>query len=183
MWLPACRGPVNRVHIRPARVADAAAIAHVHVSTWRSTYEGLVPWDYLKGLSIEERTRMWRGIIERGESRVLVAEAGRPAKVVGFAAAGPSRWANLPYDAELYAVYLLPVHQRQGLGRQLLAASADALAQLGYRSLVAWVLAKNPARAFYERLGGKDVGRRDDMIAGIFLEERAYGFSDLDALR
>lgn len=173
---------MKRVQVRAAREADAEAIARVHVETWRSTYEGLVPWDYLKGLSVDERTQMWREIIGRPESRVFVAETGRPARVFGFAAAGPSRWADLPYDAELYAIYLLPAHQRQGVGRQLLAAAADALGRLGFRGLVAWVLAKNPSRAFYEQLGGKDVGRRDDMIAGIFLEERAYGFEDLATL-
>ena len=33
--------------IRPAEIDDAAAIARVHVDTWRSTYAGIIPQHYL----------------------------------------------------------------------------------------------------------------------------------------
>jgi hypothetical protein len=33
--------------IREAELYDAAAIAIVHVDSWRSTYRGIIPEDYL----------------------------------------------------------------------------------------------------------------------------------------
>jgi hypothetical protein len=38
------------VSIRAATPDDAVAIAHVHVESWRTTYEGIVPGEYLAGL-------------------------------------------------------------------------------------------------------------------------------------
>ena len=35
------------VIIRPDDVSDAVAIARVHVDSWRTTYAGIVPDDYL----------------------------------------------------------------------------------------------------------------------------------------
>ena len=37
--------------VRRARPADAAAIGAIHVSTWRNAYAGVLPDDYLAGLS------------------------------------------------------------------------------------------------------------------------------------
>jgi hypothetical protein len=39
--------------IREAELSDAAAIARVHVDTWRSTYRGVIANDYLERLSYE----------------------------------------------------------------------------------------------------------------------------------
>ena len=43
--------------IRVAGVADAAAIAAVHVEAWRETYVGIVPVQVLAGLSVDRRMR------------------------------------------------------------------------------------------------------------------------------
>ncbi|HEX5324913.1 MAG TPA: hypothetical protein VFW40_14090, partial [Capsulimonadaceae bacterium] len=49
------------VTIRDATLADAAAIAQVHVSAWRTTYPGIVPQDYIDSRSVEEREGRWAG--------------------------------------------------------------------------------------------------------------------------
>ena len=41
--------------IREASPTDAAAIARVHVDSWRTTYAGIVPADYLANLSYTRR--------------------------------------------------------------------------------------------------------------------------------
>jgi hypothetical protein len=46
--------------IREAKITDAAAIAKVHVDSWRTTYVGIVPTAYLAGLSHEQRAEEWR---------------------------------------------------------------------------------------------------------------------------
>ena len=42
-----------------------------------------------------------------------------------------------------------------------------------------WVLADNPARFFYERMGGRRVGERDERLWGALLHEIGYGWSSL----
>ena len=41
--------------IRLATLADARAIAELHVASWRAAYVGILPPAYLEGLSVEER--------------------------------------------------------------------------------------------------------------------------------
>lgn len=41
--------------IRPAHEGDAQGIAHVHTESWKTTYRGIVPDDFLDHLTIESR--------------------------------------------------------------------------------------------------------------------------------
>jgi hypothetical protein len=50
------------MHIREATMADVAAIARVHVESWRATYKGLLPDGYLANLTYEQREPLWREI-------------------------------------------------------------------------------------------------------------------------
>jgi GNAT superfamily N-acetyltransferase len=167
------------VEIRAACSSDAAAIARAHVDSWRTTYRGIAPDNFLAALSYEQRERMWRGILSpvSGSPFVYVAEAPG-AQIVGFASGGPARDANLDYRGELYAIYLLQDQQRHGLGRRLIVALVQQLIEAGMTSLLVWVLADNPARKFYEALGGQYVYDRQASIGNAQLLEVAYGWRD-----
>ena len=73
--------------VRPAELADAAAIARVHVDTWKSAYRGLLPEDFLDSLTEASYLDRWRRGIADNSSRVYVAED--ETGVVGFASGGP----------------------------------------------------------------------------------------------
>ncbi len=145
--------------VREATVDDVPAIARVHVDIWRATYRGIVPDDFLDGLTYEGRERQWT------------------------AALGPERGGDPDYRGELYALYIDAAAQGRGLGRQLVRAVAGRLADEGMTSLLLWVLAENPARGFYERLGGREVRTQPIAIGGATLEEVAYGWLDTGVLR
>jgi ribosomal protein S18 acetylase RimI-like enzyme len=172
--------------VRHAAPADAASIAWVHVQSWRSTYRGLLPDDFLDALSVKDREQMWRRNLEaiaaeRSSSCLLIAEA-EAGKIVGFASAGPEREKGSPFEGELYALYLLREHQGKGAGRSLLLAAARHLEGTGRRSMRVWVLKGNPAVAFYESLGGIPAGEKSISIAGKEHVEVAYGWKDLVGL-
>jgi len=44
--------------IRKAKLDDATGIAKVHVDSWRTTYKGIIPDDFLNNLSYEQRTEL-----------------------------------------------------------------------------------------------------------------------------
>ena len=90
-----------------------------------------------------------------------------------------SRPTNLSYDGEVYTLYVLPDHQGAGNGRRLLGALFSALSAAGCRSALVWVLAKNPARFFYEAMGGTFIAIREEPFHDVVLSECAYGWSDL----
>ena len=64
-------------------------------------------------------------------------------------------------------------------GRGLLGALFSALSAAGCRSALVWVLAENPARFFYEAMGGTLIATREEPFHGVVLSECAYGWPDL----
>jgi GNAT superfamily N-acetyltransferase len=168
--------------VRPAEVEDAAAIARVHVATWRSTYRGLLPDDFLASLDEAGYEERWRRILDDGSGRVFVAADGRD--VVGFASGGRERAGEGGYAGELYAIYVLRESQGRGHGRRLVQAVVGGLRELGLADMIVWVLRDNAgARRFYERLGGLYVRSQPITIGSALLEEVSYGWKSLEAIR
>ena len=169
--------------IREATLADAIAIAKVQVDSWRSTYAGIVPLDFLDALSYEQRATCWGAILSgaTGGHFVYVAE-DHGGNVVGFASGGQRESGDLAYDGELFAIYLLESHQHLGLGRLLASKIASRLLEADIVTMLVWVLALNPSRAFYESLGATQISERDITIGGTKFLEVAYGWADLDIL-
>jgi L-amino acid N-acyltransferase YncA len=172
----------SRVGIRAAKPEDAAAISRVHAETWRTTYKGILPDDYIGKFTADARERSWGSILGAPARRdfVCVAEDEEGA-IVGFVSGGPARGTK-DFAGELYAVYLLDIYQRRSIGRRLAAALARRLLGAGHRSMIVWVLAENPSRDFYSALGGMLVGEKPAEIAGANLTEVAYGWSDIRRL-
>jgi GNAT superfamily N-acetyltransferase len=162
--------------IRVAEMRDAAAIAHVHVQSWLTTYKGIVPQAYLATLDEAERVALWQQWLTR-EMSVFVVE--HESEVVGFAGGGPIREPLQAYDSELYMLYLLEKAQGQGMGKALLSAVVKALVQKGHRGMLVWVLEQNPAVRFYEKRGAQAVISKEIEIGGIQLTELALGWPDL----
>lgn len=172
------------VLLRPARPGDSAEIARIYVAGWRDAYPGLLPDKLLVGMRrTEGRAEGWARTIRnpaRGE-KVLVAEGG-DGSVVGFAGGGPARARGFAYDSEVYTLYVDADHREEGVGRRLFSGLAlDLAAALG-PALIVWVLAGNPARYFYESLGGRQVGRRTGSLGGAAIEELAFGWADAAVL-
>lgn len=165
------------VEIRAALPGDARAIAEVHVAVWRSTYAGLMPDEVLQDLSVERRQTMWTDILTAHADILpaLVAE-GSGIGICGFGNCGPLRGDPVPgFDGEFKTLYLLPAYQRRGIGRGLFCRLATLLAERGHGSAIAWVLAGNPAFAFYEAMGGELCAQRADEVFGAVAEEIGYG--------
>lgn len=168
--------------VRTAYPDDAAAIARVHVASWRSTYRGLLPDDFLTSLSEPGYAERWRRTLSDGSSLVYVAESAQG--VIGFASGGRERAGEDGYSGELYAIYILEEAQGRGHGRRLVQAVAGGLRELGLTNMIVWVLRENaPARRFYERLGGVYVRQQPITIGSTLLQEVSYAWKSLDAIR
>ncbi|QXJ26897.1 GNAT family N-acetyltransferase [Actinomadura graeca] len=133
------------VGVRPARRADAAAVADIQVRAWRQGYRDLLPAGVLDRVTGAEALAAWRQRWAEAAAsppsprhRLLVAVAAD--LVVGFAAHGPAEDADLDpaVTAELVALLVDPLHGRAGHGSRLLAASADLLREDGFATLITW---------------------------------------------
>ncbi len=160
--------------IRRAGPADAAAIARVYVDSWRESYQGELPAQYLAKLSYETFEHHWRRTFAaRGWAFVAAVEG----EIVGIASGGRARRQQLA-GGEIYVLYVLRRHHGRGIGRSLFDACHFELARRGLAGTIVWVLASNPARAFYERLGGTRVAEGSLEMAGTRLREVAYLWRD-----
>jgi SAM-dependent methyltransferase len=171
------------VQIREASIEDAAAIARVHIESWRTTYSGILPDEFIDKFACDERDRFWRKILDDSARRrfVCIAE-DEDGTVVGFVSGGPARGETHCFAGELYTVYLLAAHQRRGIGRRLTAALARRLLRAGFSSMLVWVLAANKARGFYAALGGVIAAEKRAEIPAAELTEIAYGWKDIRRL-
>jgi ribosomal protein S18 acetylase RimI-like enzyme len=162
-------------------MGDAAAIARVHVASWRTTYRGLLPDNFLDALSEERYAERWQRAIADKGSGVYVAEDAR--EVVAFASGGPERAGEDAFGGELYAIYVMRESQGQGHGRALVRAVTAGLREMGLSDMIVWVLRENAAaRRFYERLGGTYVRQQPITIGSALLDEVSYGWRSLDAV-
>lgn len=169
--------------VRRACPGDERGIASVHVDTWRHTYRGIIPEDYLSRLAVDERrTANWLRRISDPQVSVHVV-VDREGKVVGFACGGRVQEPHPVYCGELHAIYVRPDMQGRGLGRSLFAAVVSDVAQMGFQNLLVWVLKENRHRDFYERLGGRVVDEGQTVRGGAALALLGYGFDDLTRWR
>lgn len=173
------------MRIRTATVDDADQLAQVHVDAWRAAYGHILPAGFLAGLSVAARAERWRERLAQEDPQVVFTLVAEDAAglLLGFAGGGPERDGTPAYDGEIYAVYVTPAHQRRGIGRALVAASARRLADQGRRAAMLWALEDNhQARAFYETLGGQLIGRKAAVIGDTPLTEVSYGWPDVSDL-
>jgi ribosomal protein S18 acetylase RimI-like enzyme len=169
--------------VRRATHADAAAIARVHVASWREVYGALLPAPIMETNTAERRRALWDRILAAGERRVLVAVG--EGTIVGFICGGPmpesfrGRAPIVGHDAYVDAIYVLAGWHGRGIGRALLGTLAGALVQDGFHSLALHVVGTNPARRFYEHLGARFLFE-EPITAGVDEGMQcAYGWSDL----
>jgi GNAT superfamily N-acetyltransferase len=132
------------VEIRGAAPADAAALAQLHVRTWREAYVHLLSARFLADLRADDRLPMWRSLLDDDPGSVHVADAG--GELIGFAATRAG--AVGPRPLELWGIYLLAEWHGSGVGQRLLDAA------VGGRPSFLWVAADNArAHAFCRRNG------------------------------
>ena len=169
----------NVITLRSATPDDAPAIARIHVETWRHAYRGIIPDAHLAALSIEKRSAGWAQNIQKAPDATLIAE--RDGTVAGWISFGSCRDEGETAQAELYAIYIDPRHQRAGIGRTLTRAAERRLAERLPQAarITLWVLERNhAARAFYASLGYQPDGvSKIELIGGAPFVELRYAKS------
>ena len=167
---------MSEVQVRAAGPEDAEAMASVYVAAAREA------WGHIFGasnlLALEPPVERLRARI-RGTSPpedVLVAEVG--GTVCGFAIVRPSadEGASPAREGELDMIYTDPDSWGQGIGRALLAATADLLSARGFAEGTLWTAEENlRPRRVYEAAGWRPDGlSRERSWLGVRFRELRY---------
>ena len=153
------------VSVRPARAADAEAVASVQLITWRTAYRSVLPAAVLDEWDEESAAEAWRAAASTpptpGHGLLVAVERDQ---VVGFAAFGPAELgpgeASDPAGptSEIAALLVEPRWGRRGHGSRLLAAVADLARAQGVGRLQTWLPEADAVSArFLESAGwGRD---------------------------
>ncbi|MBV8798988.1 MAG: GNAT family N-acetyltransferase [Alphaproteobacteria bacterium] len=167
------------VAVRQARPEDAAQIARVYIESWHDTYAGILPARLLCAMTEKGQSARWRAAVRaRGRESVLVAEYG-PNGVVGMTSFGPARDGAAGFDSEIYTLYVDPAFYGCGCGRALMRGAFAMLRKRGHSSCIVWAHAKNPARFFYEAMGGRLIAERRAHMMGDDVPENGFGWRKL----
>jgi GNAT superfamily N-acetyltransferase len=166
------------IHIREATADDAPAVAKVHVSSWIESFSGIVPDTFLARLTIEGRTKAFRERFGSHDYQMYVAEDQND-KVVGFADVGTPRQDIGNYEAELYAIYLFHEFQGKGIGALLFERIKQLLIEQRKNSMYLLALEVSPYRPFYEKMGGRVVGKKQIQLEAIDFDVVVYGWESL----
>ena len=153
---------MNDVSIRSATIADADAIAALHVASWRSSYRGILSERTLGPALDSERQGHWHGRLATMTPRDTVLIAGD----VGFIAV----WGKGDPGFGVYIdnLHIHPERRSAGLGRRLLGEAMRRVAGRGETGAYLWVFDDNTrAIDFYRRLGGEIVEGGLDEIDGV----------------
>jgi ribosomal protein S18 acetylase RimI-like enzyme len=172
-----------RIDVRRATPNDAAAIAAVHVRAWQAAYAHILAPDYLRALSIADRTAHWGRILAQADNPSTTEVAVRAdGRVAGFVSLGPSRDDGAgPADGEVWALYADPADWGQGFGRALISRAVQTLRSQGRPRIGLWVLADNArGRAFYEVAGFRPVAGSEKRfeLGGRPVVELAYRLAE-----
>ena len=179
------------IAVRRARPSDAPLIGAVHVAAWRSAYPGILPENYLAGLSVTRQAAYYdRQIRSGGGVYVAIASGldvpgGAGPRVVGYTTVTRTATTlpgGLEIDGEVETLYVLDDWRDKGVGRRLIRTGAAHLAAEGSRSAFLWVLRDNPSRWFYQRLGGRPAAEASTRVAGVAVPQLAYTWNPIERL-
>jgi len=159
---------------RRARLKDAEDIAAVHDTAWREAYRGIIPGRELEKMVTRRGPRWWHNALSRG-TRICVLDFDE--SICGYASYGRNRLGELPYEGEIFELYLAPEFQGLGFGRKLLETAIRDLHDNGLNKVLVWALTDNQrALDFYDHMGGKIVRFADERFGGETRRRAAFLF-------
>src|SRR5262245_19538493 len=152
----------------PGSSRDADAVGLLQAESWRSSYRGIMPDDFLDDDAIDNRRSAWRErLASDSERRWLLKAHDQDGELVGFAFVELD--AEPEWGALLDNLHVRPDRKGQGIGRRLFDAAREwSFEQLGHHAFHLWVIeATLDAQRFYDRVGGVVTERKLEDGVGV----------------
>ena len=153
--------------IRYASMDDIHSMGRVYVDTWKAAYQGMIPKEFLDGLTASRWVDSYRKTLNREgmpKAAVLVLDG----QIIGVSSFMQTRDEDLSENyGEIISLYVLPEYWRQGFGSRLMGWVTGELKAMGFRHCALWTLEGNlRAQKAYERFGFKKDGHRKSVEIG-----------------
>lgn len=163
--------------IRKAKLDDSEEIVKVQIAAWKTTYQGIIPDDYLDSMVWEDRVSIWKRLIS---SQIVYVAENQYNHLVGFCNVGEGSKEEYPdFEGELYAFYILKEYQRNEIGKELFNRAIEDLKDIGICSLIVKVLEENQFKYFYESLGAEQIDAIEIVFSEKKLSELVYSWKNI----
>lgn len=157
--------------IRKALEKDAKSIVNINISSWKETYEGIFPSEFLENLEQKRDESIAKCLNKISE--YIVCEIDE--NVVGFLRFGRNKKGYSDRYAEIYALYIASRYKRKGIGKNLLDYAFRNLKGI-YDNVLISTLENNSATKFYEKCGGYQIGTCSFKLDNKEYTEKLYLF-------
>ena len=144
--------------IRKAKPKDAKRVAEINVIGWHTAYKDLVPDDFLAKWQVTDRRieRFCEKIKEKADFFVAEQEG----QVIGYLHGGKNvENANIPFEYEVYSLYIDPEFQRHGVGTALMKRFEKEIGAVSF--FLHAMKGNQKAMRFYAKIGGKRTKKYD----------------------
>jgi len=164
--------------LRAAREGDAAAIAALHLASWRDAYRGILDDAFLEGPAETVMAGHWETALARRPMPGVVLLASMGTEAAGFVAA----WRQ-GVTALVDNLHVRPGLRGAGIGRTLLGAVARRMRARGCTGAEVSVFAANiDAIRFYGALGARIGPEEMGETFGQRVHERRCSWPEIDLL-
>ena len=116
--------------IRPMEISDVPRVAEIHVFTWRSAYRGIISDDILfNHRSVSKSIERFSDFVRNGTHETYVFDDGI---VKAFLTIGNCRDEDKTDAFELWAIYVDPFMQKQGIGTKFVNYCEEQAVKRGF---------------------------------------------------
>ena len=134
------------MQIRKAIIEDVRNIIEVVQASYKFSYRGYLPDEYLDDLSITDDVfEKWKNYINKKESYV----AEHQNQIVAFMMLDSSSEECF----EICILYVKPENQKIGFGSSLVNYAFDIKKSSGYKRCELWTIKNGPSMGFYNKVG------------------------------
>ncbi len=140
------------VAIRRLDPVDAARCLDGLADLLIDATEGGASVGFLAGLSRDQATAFWRGVLDDPHATLLAA-FDHEGRVMGSVVAAAAAMPNQPHRADIRKLLVLRSARRRGIAARLMAAAEDSARAAGRTLLVLDTAAGSEAEQMYPKLG------------------------------
>ena len=133
--------------IREATVNDIQNIIELVQYSYKFSYRGYLPDEYLDGLCItEDVLQKWLGYIQKNECYVFETQS----QIVAFMMLESNKETKI---CEICILYVKPDYQKQGIGSLMVDYVCDIKRKQNYNKCEVWTIKNGPSINFYGKIG------------------------------
>jgi ribosomal protein S18 acetylase RimI-like enzyme len=140
------------VNIREANAEDMELIANLYVMNWKKTYVGLLPDNFLNGLTVNDGINKWQEYLTKEKHRIFVAYENE--NFWGFSACKEDE--ELKNCLYLDSLHVSESSRGKGVGTKLINTVGSYAYIKGYEHMsICIVKGNDKAKRIYEKMGAK----------------------------